>query len=218
MRFSKTAIIAAVSVLTPLLGHADTVKSDPTLSIANLTFNDFSCNVSKGGFANPVGCGQIDVSTITHPGTGIQFSSGFTALGFGFDDAIINYHVGSTSGIDHVGLDFNGTFYGYAISSVTENIFDSNGDQVGMAKVSCGAFAGCSQTDSIALNGSYDNLYITKDINVSAFLGVAQISYIDQTFNATATPEPSSIALLGSGLLAAGAGIMRRRKAAAVKA
>ena len=47
-----------------------------------------------------------------------------------------------------------------------------------------------------------------KDINVTAANGVAQASYVDQTF--TATPEPGSTALMGSGLLAV-AGLLRRR-------
>ena len=213
MRFSKSILVAAVSVMAPLMSHATPVQTDPTLSIGDLTFNQFSCNVSSGGDSILTGCGQIDVSTITHPGTGIQFSSGFTALGVGFDDAVINYHVSSTTGIGQVGLDFNGYFFDRAISAVTESVFDSKGQQVGFAKVACGAAgAGCTLTDNIALNGFYDDLYITKDINVTALNGVAQISYVDQTF--AAAPEPSSIALLGSGLLACGAGLLRRRKSA----
>jgi hypothetical protein len=35
--------------------------------------------------------------------------------------------------------------------------------------------------------------------------GESQFSFVDQTFSETATPEPASLALVGAGLLAAGA-------------
>lgn len=222
MRISKAILLSAATLMLPFLGQATSVQSDPTLMIGGMTFNDFSCNVTHQGVAGPRGCGNIAVSTITHPGTGIQFSSGFAAgsLGFvSFDDATINYHVNSTAGIDTVGLDFNGTFYGYAVSSVTESVFNSDGAMVGFASVACGPDAlsvGCKRTDNIKLNGTYTDLYIQKDINVGSWAGLAQISYIDQTFSNA--PEPSSFAMLGAGLLGA-AGLLRRRaKSLAAKA
>lgn len=220
MRISKAILLSAATLMLPFLGQATSVQSDPTLMIGGMTFNDFSCTVTHQGAAGPRGCGNIAVSTITHPGTGIQFASGFVAgsLGFvSFDDAVINYHVNSTAGIDKVGLDFNGTFYGYAVSSVTESIFNSNGTMVGFASVACGPDAvGCKRTDNITLNGTYTDLYIQKDINVSSFVGLSEISYIDQTF--ADAPEPSSFAMLGAGLLGA-AGLLRRRaKSLAAKA
>lgn len=216
MRFSKSILITAAAALLPLVSQAATVSSNPTLSISGLTFNDFSCDVTYGGVASPGGCGQIAVSTITQPGTGIQFSSGFTAgsLYFvSFDDATINYHVTSASGLNQIGLDFNGTFYGYAVSSVTETVYN-DGKQVGFASVACGTDIGCTRQENISLNGSYNDLYVTKDINVSSYLGLAQISYVDQTF--APAPEPASFAMLGIGLL--GAGLLRSRSKTAVKA
>ncbi len=216
MRFCKSILLTAAISLLPLASQATTVKSDPTLSIDGLTFNDFSCNVTSGGIASPGGCGKIAVSTITHPGTGLQFSSGFTAGSFGFvsfDDATINYHLTSNAPIDSIGLDFNGTFYGYAISSVTETVY-SGDKEVGFATVACGTGAGCTRTDNISLDGSFTNLWVTKDINVSSFLGISQISYIDQTFDAASAPEPSSIAMIGAGLL--GVAALRRRRAKGV--
>jgi PEP-CTERM motif len=224
MRFSKAILLSAATFMLPLLGHATSVSSNPTLMIRGLTFNDFSCTVTHQGHAGPADCGSINVKTISHPETGIQFSSGFSAGSVGrlaFDDASINYHVTSASGIEGVGLNFNGTFFGWAVSSVTETIKDAEDNIIGFANIACGPeflHVGCSRSDEIFLPGSYNDLYITKDINVSSFIGLAQISYIDQTFCVTAAPEPSSIALLGSGLLAAAFLLRRRSKIAAARA
>lgn len=211
--YKSLLVIAAVAGLMPLASFASpvAVTTNPSLFIDGLNFGGFSCSVSKGGiFATPNNCGQIKVNTITSPGVGLEFSSGFTALPLSFDDAVIDYHVSAGSGINSVGLDFNGTFWGLAVTSVTESVFSGN-QLVGFAQVSCGTDVGCNRTDTITLDGSYNNLYIEKDINVSGLAGIAQASIIDQTFGVDA-PEPASLALFGSGLLGLAALLRRRVK------
>ncbi len=218
MRFSKSILIAAVTVIAPLISQADTVSSNPTLSVAGLTFNNFSCAVTGEGAQTPSSCDAINVMTITQPGNGIQFSSGFSTSGKNsFTDAEINYNVSSVKGVDTVGLDFNGNFWGRAIASVTETIFN-DGVEVGKAYVACGSGnAGCTMTDNITLTGLFTDLYIQKDIQLDSYArnAGANLSYVDQTFSAA--PEPSSIAMLAGGLLA-GVGLLRRRAKGAVKA
>ncbi len=214
MRFCKSILLTAAVCLLPLASQATGVKSDPTLSVGGMTFHDFSCNVTKVGAASPYGCGSIDVLPINWPAPGVQFWSDFNAHSNGyisFDDADINYHVTSHAAINSVSLDFDGTFYGYAISAVTESIY-SNGMKVGFATIACGTEVGCNYTDTIALDGSYKNLWVTEHIDVGSYVGVANIAYVSDTFDPVPAPEPASIGLVGGALLGVAALGRRRRK------
>ncbi len=210
MNFGKKLMLTAVAVLAPVVMNAATVSSHPALSVGGLSFNDFTCSVTKGGFgAQPANCGQINVNTITQPGVGIEFSSGFTAYPLSFDDALIHYNVSSSDGgISSIGLGFNGNFYGLAIASVTESVYAGE-KLVGFADVACSVI-GCNRTENILLDGVYNNLHVIKDIKVSGLAGFSDISHVDQTF--TTTPEPSTTALLGLGLVSAS--FFARRRAA----
>ena len=219
MNFSKQLLIAALAI-APATMIAAPVTSDPSLSVEGYNFSGFTCSMSKGGaIATPSNCGEIQVATTLSPGVGLQISSGFTAADGSFDDAVIGYHLSSSTGVSSIGLDFNGYFLGMGISSVTESVY-SDGTLVGSAKVSCASpefGGGCNQTDTVLLNGTYTNLFVQKDINVTGAVdSSAQASVIDQTF--TATPEPSSLALMGSGLAGTLAMLRRRAKKVAAQA
>ena len=202
-------IFAAVALVAPLAINAASITSTNTLSSGGLNFSNFGCSISSDGGNNstPNTCSQINVSTLSNP-SGIQFSSGFEATRGAFEDADLSYSVTSTVGaITSVGLYFNGTFEGLAVTQVTETVFaPGSNNALATLTVTCSAAAGCpDQTENIALNGSYTSLNIQKDIDLSAnSRGTAAGSIVDQTFS-TAAPEPASLALMGAGLLVAGA-------------
>ncbi|MBO1077566.1 PEP-CTERM sorting domain-containing protein [Roseomonas haemaphysalidis] len=211
------ALVAALAMFGAA-AQAAPISTNPTIQSGNYTFSNFTIAVTSQGSALPTtGAGNaVDVSGLSGA-NGIQISSGFTAVGASsFSDAAISYVVTGTAGLTSVGLSFDGTFLGLAISSVTETIYADAARQnlVGQNYVSC-SIDGCSRTASISLNGSYDTLYVTKDINVSSFQAGdrAQTSVITQTYGPTAVPEPMSIALFGTGLV--GLGLVRRARKAA---
>ena len=219
MRFDKAILLTVAVSLLPLVVQGGSVKSNPTLSSGGVTFSDFSCKVTNVHGASPNSCGSVDVSAINWPADGLQFSSDFNANSnkhLSFDNTTLKYLVTSDSAINSIGLDFDGTFYGEAISSVTETFYN-NGHQVGFAEIACGTAVGCTRSNSITLDGSFKDLWVTENIDVASYLGVANIVYVNNTFDSAVAPEPSSLALIGAGLMGVAALRRRTRKGKSAK-
>jgi hypothetical protein len=217
------ALVAALAMFGTT-AQAALIETNPTIVSGGITFSDFTAVVTGQGDRGPTtNVGTVDVTGLA-AGPGIQFSSGFNAVyidGYSYVDAKITYTASGTAGVSQVGLNFDATFMGFAIASVTETIY-SNANftgQVGKGIVSCGFVTLCESgttETSVALNGSYNTLYVTKDILLRAYREGAstETSVVTQTWgNPTPVPEPMSIALFGTGLV--GLGLVRRARKSA---
>ena len=208
MQFSKSILIAAAALIAPLAMNATSITANPSLSMGDLSFSGFTCTVSSPGGANstPNNCSGISVGTISAPVNALQFSAAFFANNGASEDALLGYTVTSNTGISSVGLAFSPTFGGMAVDSVIEDIYTpGNINPIATLTVNCTANGCPNSTAQIALNGSYTTLDVTKDIQLNSDSGSSQFSFVDQTFTESSTPEPASLALVGAGLLAAGA-------------
>jgi hypothetical protein len=215
-----TAAAGLAFAASPALAVA--ITPSPTISSAGNTFDTFTCSLlALGSTVSPTACGQINVSTT---GGDLAIQSGFVAGPGSFDDALLGYHVHSTAGINSIDLSFNGTFLGLAVSAVTETVRTGPGlfaPIVGQLTVTCSQVnvtlqGQCDLSDpplelgDIQLHNTYTDLWITKDILLLGVNGLATISIIGQSFHQV--PEPASLALFGSALIALGALRRRRRK------
>jgi hypothetical protein len=222
MQFSKSILFTAAALIAPLAMQAAIISPSPTLNIGGLTFSNFTCStLSNGPVVSPTclasaGSSGVAVSTITIPGVGIEIgASNFLAGNGSINDVRINYTVTASVGaITAIGLYFQPIYGGDAVSSVTEAIFDINGNLVTQAsvQVASASLGGANDTsDVIALNGAYTTLNVVKDINVTALANSStQFSYVLQTFTMASAPEPATSALMGGGLILFGLAMRSR--------
>jgi hypothetical protein len=207
---SRAATVPLPSNLGALVGNSTTV--------GDKTFDFISADATSfGGGSTPIPIGSVAVTALTAAvsGTvapfGFELSGPFSAVPGSFNDLTVKYTMASSGpAITAVNLFANANVTGSGFAEIVESVFANNngapGAFIGQIFASPGHL-----TDTLAVAPT-SSLYIVKDImyNVPT-TGTATFSIIGQTSTQGVIPEPTSIVMLGVGLLGVGGFTLRRR-------
>jgi hypothetical protein len=173
-------------------------------SVGNLLFSNFTYTSSASGSAVAISASGIEVTPLVVNGeVGLNFSAGWSAgPGQGLDSLIGFTVTAMTGSISDMSLSMGGAgFSNSGVATVAENA--SNGTNLFVFDDA----GGTSLTDS-ATFVPVTSLTVSKDVTVDGFAdGTAAISSVNNLYSST--PEPTTLGLLGTGLIGL-AGLLRR--------
>jgi hypothetical protein len=229
---SILALVAAIPCsATPVpVGEAFTlaqmIEGDLSITIGDKVFSDFlpgpGGGIAGGGSFSPQLMSQIIVQGYQDGPflMGLKFTGAFSAvtfhdlgIDFSFADIQFEYTVTASSAtISDVHLGYNGGRTGLAQTSITELVYNDAWDQPYILSVSNPPPV---FLDAVIFDDPVQTVRVRKDIQLTAQWtestgdANANISSIDQFYSQV--PEPSSLIFLGSGLIAMGIWVRRKR-------
>lgn len=217
VRGIAVTVVGALPILCAPRPVAAQTFFPPPISLASLT-NGGDLIVGDKEFSNfaisgDPGASNIFVEGIEEHGNdyGIQFQGGFFSMN-GSMDVVLSYQVTVTNSanlISGANLSFNGFEFGSnGVAEVTEQVLTNTSDLYGQMEVYASPGSNVLST-SLAINPPQPQLNLDKDVfTYSIGLSFASISTINQSY--MQVPEPSTVALVGMGLV--GVLALRRRR------
>ena len=234
--FATIAASALVTVLlfsTPTTARAQTITNmttGGTISLATVIDNNLEVQVGDKLFGNfffsyldtdgltsdDLTRSNVTLSTIANViGFGLQFQQPLLAIGPVVKDITIQYTAAVTNPtnfISDIHLSITGSAGNGGLGTVGENAFDNGFGGTSVGQLQASIPASSNDVASANIVPPVTELWVEKDVIVtgnSAANGFASISVINQTFSQV--PEPSTVLLVGLGLLGMVA-VNRKRK------